>query len=97
MEWDRLSCRRRCIRDHRVMMSGCAQACTHVDAGHAEDGPSTGGHTGTLDSGETRIHSLTGQHHAVMLGMTDSENHVRAVTRGGIAPMAFTEFMTEFG
>ena len=66
---------------------------THVDAGHAEDGPSTGGHT--LDCGETTIHSLTGQHRAVTLGTTDSEMY--ELSRGVAALMAFKEFMTEFG
>ena len=66
---------------------------THVDAGHAEDGPSTGGHI--LDCGETTIHSLTGQHRAVTLGTTDSEMY--ELSCGVAALMAFKEFMTEFG
>jgi hypothetical protein len=47
------------------------EVASHVDAGHAQAGPSTGGYT--IDCGTVTVGAVSGQHHAVTLGTTDSE------------------------
>ena len=65
----------------------------HGDAGHAEPGPSTGGHT--YDINNTTIHAVSGQHHAVTLTTTDAESY--EISQCVAGTVAFRGFMTEIG
>ena len=65
----------------------------HADAGHAQPGPSTGGHT--LEMGNVTIHAMSGQHHATTLASSDAEMY--ELSRGVAVMLAMREFLTEIG
>ena len=65
----------------------------HADAGHAQPGPSTGGHT--IEIGNATIHAMSGQHHATTLATSDAELY--EISRGVAALIGFRQFMTEIG
>ena len=69
------------------------QTGSHSDAGHAEPGPSTGGHT--QDMGDTTIHSYSGQHHLTTLCTTDAEGY--ELSRAVASLMGTREFACEIG
>ena len=68
-------------------------AASHADAGHAEAGPSTGGHT--QDVGTTTVQVASGQHHATTLATTDAETY--EVSRAVASTQALRSFLTEVG
>ena len=69
------------------------QVASHADAGLAEPGPSTGGHT--LDVGKVTVHAISGQHHATTLGTTDAEMY--EVSRAAATLVGYAEFVQELG
>ena len=84
------------VEMHHVSPADAASlrtAAAHTDSGHAEPGPSTGGHT--IDLGGVTIHAVTGQHHAVTLSTTDSEMY--ELSRAVAALLGFRDLCTEIG
>ena len=76
----------------RSVSSQCTVGA-HSDAGHAESGPSMGGHSIELDG--TTVHVFCGQHHATTLGTTDSEMY--ELSRCVATTIAFRSFVSEIG
>jgi hypothetical protein len=65
----------------------------HADAGHAQPGPSCGGHT--IEIGSATVHAMSGQHQATTLGTTDSETY--ELSRGVAAILGMRAFLSEIG
>ena len=65
----------------------------HADAGHAQPGPSVGGHS--LEIGDVTVGAVSGRHHATTLGTTDSETY--EVSRAVAACLALRAFVHELG
>jgi hypothetical protein len=76
-----------------TVLHGSSILGLHADAGHAQPGPSCGGHT--IEIGNSTIHAMSGQHHATTLGTSDSELY--EMSRAVAALIGFRQFMTEIG
>ena len=76
-----------------TVLHGSSILGLHADAGHAEAGPSCGGHT--IEIGNSTIHAMSGQHHATTLGTSDAELY--EMSRAVAALIGFRQFMTEIG
>ena len=68
-------------------------ATAHCDAGHAEAGPSTGGHTMEIDG--TTIHAVSGQHHAVTIDVTSAET--MELSKCVASNIAYRMYLSEIG
>ena len=68
----------------------------HADAGHAQPGPSCGGHTNhAIEIGAATVHAMSGQHQATTLGTTDSETY--ELSLGMATILGMHAFLTEIG
>lgn len=65
----------------------------HADAGHAQPGPSCGGHT--IEIGSATIHAHSGQHRATTLGTTNAEMY--ELSQGVAAILGMRAFLAEIG
>ena len=68
-------------------------ATAHCDAGHAEAGPSTGGHTMEIDG--ITVHAVSGQHHAVTTDVTSAET--MELSKCVASSLAFRMYLSELG